>query len=393
MYKSSIEFVLRYYIAFLLFVLSLCAYQLARQGSYRDPGSAFFDSSRAYERKYSDYRLEETKGIDLVQQPTHKASTCIIFTTWKRPIEVTIKSAVAGLSPQERADMHLVVLFAHSDPTTHPSWGIKVDDSISYKTIAQDQLSRLTDLEEKDDVSHKGVEDYALALEYCMNTKLPWAAVFEDDVIFADGWYANLKQATLEPDSDFESMLYLRMFNDERATGWSKQGFFVNGEIYIGAVLDSVALLVLRRRPWSTILPVILFIPCMVALFYASGKATMLPPSPGVREENFGCCSQALIFPHHQLQPLSTYLRETGAGQVDLLVNQFGREHNYRRKSIYPMLVQHRGAIAGSVRGTTAKEAKQIWSMAFENLDPKKLRKKHDELVTKLWPNSSSEPF
>ena len=204
-YKSSLEFVLRYNIAIILAFLCLCAYQLARKGSYRDPGSVFFDPSRAYERKYSDYRLEETKRTNITQQPAHDASTCIIFTTWKRSIEATIKSAVAGLSQIERADMHLAVLFAHSDPTAHPSWGIKVDNSISYKTLPEDQKSKMADLEEKGDVAHKGIEDYSLALDYCRSTKLPWIAVFEDDVIFADGWYAHLKQATLEPDTNFES--------------------------------------------------------------------------------------------------------------------------------------------------------------------------------------------
>jgi len=36
-----------------------CAYWYARSHFYRDPGSAFFDKSRAFDQRYSQYRKSE----------------------------------------------------------------------------------------------------------------------------------------------------------------------------------------------------------------------------------------------------------------------------------------------------------------------------------------------
>jgi hypothetical protein len=36
-----------------------CAYWYARSHFYRDPGSAFFDKTRAYDQRYSQYRKTE----------------------------------------------------------------------------------------------------------------------------------------------------------------------------------------------------------------------------------------------------------------------------------------------------------------------------------------------
>jgi uncharacterized protein YxeA len=55
--------ILRKLIASLVFVLCLVWY--AKTHFYRDPGSAFFDVQRAYERKYSQHRQSQvTQYID-----------------------------------------------------------------------------------------------------------------------------------------------------------------------------------------------------------------------------------------------------------------------------------------------------------------------------------------
>ncbi|CAF9921681.1 MAG: hypothetical protein GOMPHAMPRED_002361 [Gomphillus americanus] len=380
----------RWTVATTLLLIFLGFYQYARMYSYRDPGSLFFDASRAYETKYSDHRLEEIRNIELTNEGTSKdASVCAVISTYKRPVETTVQSALAGLYLAERRDLHLALLFAHADPTVHPSWGIDVE-SISYKSSALKDFDKLAEYEAKGDTSHKGVEDYALALEYCLNTTLPWAAIFEDDILFADSWFARLKHAISQEDTDLASLLYFRMFNDERATGWSGRGLFANHELYIGIGIDVFVLLILLRmdRSWSTILPALVFVPFVVLLFFASGKATMLPPRPGVRKEEFGCCSQALVYPRHQLRPLMEYLRKVESGQVDLHINDYGRMNGFHRKSIYPVMVQHRGATIGSVRGTTVQDARQIWSMAFEELEPAQLQHEHHKMAKQIWPDT-----
>ena len=377
----------RWTFATTLVLVFLGLYQYARIYSYRDPGSLFFDASRAYETKYSDHRLREIRDVHITNEGTSKdASVCAVISTYKRPVEITVQSALAGLYSEERRDLHLAILFAHADPTVHPSWGIDVE-SISYKSSALKDYEKLAKYEAEGDTFHKGVEDYALALEYCLNTTLPWAAIFEDDVLFADSWFARLKHALSQENTELASLLYFRMFNDERATGWGGRGLFANNELYIGTSINVLVLVILLRmnRSWSTILPVLIFIPFVVLLFFASGKATMLPPRPGARKEDFGCCSQALVYPRHQLQPLMEYLRKAGSGQVDLHINDYGRENEFYRKSIYPVMVQHRGATIGSVRGTTVQDARQIWSMAFEELDPAQLRYEHHKLAKQIW--------
>lgn len=370
-----------------LLLIFLGSYQWARSHSYRDPGSQFFDAQRAYHQEYSMYRQREVEQTDIMKENGHNATTCAIIVTFKRPIDLTVRSALAGLYPEEQRDLHLAVLFAHADPADHPSWGIQVDQSISYRSSAINDLPRLAEYEHNQDTFHKGAHDYALAMEYCMNTSMPWAAIFEDDVLFADGWYAHLKHALLQPDEDARSLLYYRMFNDERATGWSGRGLFANKELHISAIVDVLILVLflLCRVRRSITIPVLVFIPAAITLFYACGKATMLPPRPGAPVENFGCCSQALIFPKHQLLPLLTYLRAAGSGQVDMHIDAYGRQHGFHRRSIYPTLLQHRGAQLSSVRGTPVHEAKQIWSMAFGKLNPRWLQQQHRDLASKIW--------
>lgn len=56
----------------------------------------------------------------------------------------------------------------------------------------------------------------------------------------------------------------------------------------------------------TLVAPALVLNPELVILFFQSGKATVLPPQPGVFAEAFGCCSQALIAFANLLQaPLS----------------------------------------------------------------------------------------
>jgi hypothetical protein len=69
----------------------------------------------------------------------------------------------------------------------------------------------------------------------------------------------------------------------------------------------------------------------------------MLPPSPGVFNEPFGCCSQAMIFPRQQVPVLIDFLRRKQKGQVDLLLNELAIERGLARYALYPVQAQHIG--------------------------------------------------
>ncbi|KEQ90491.1 hypothetical protein AUEXF2481DRAFT_33925 [Aureobasidium subglaciale EXF-2481] len=193
---------------------------------YRDPGSAFYDEGRAFTRFYSSVRenqanvfLEVPAGLT---KASKSASLCASFQS------LAILSALEGLSLQERADIYVSAFIAYTIPEEHPSWHNKtlhglLDDFHSYNSSST-QLETIQVYEKTHNYERKGVSDYIYGLEHCLNeTQAPWIAMFEDDIIFADGWLAY----TLSTLADFEAkiksktsgpheLLFLRLFNQER---------------------------------------------------------------------------------------------------------------------------------------------------------------------------------
>jgi hypothetical protein len=123
-------------------------------------------------------------------------------------------------------------------------------------------------------------------------------------------------------------------------------------------------------------------------LFFASGKASLLGSPPGVYEEFFGCCNQALVYNRDHAQALSEFLMEATTvhgrtGRSDMLPKDFAWQHGLARISAYPMLAQHAGRI--SAIDTSSDEARRVWSMAFEDLKPRKLARGHIKDVKELF--------
>ena len=94
-YTSSMQFVhipwLRALLTYVLLVTTLLLY--GRLHFYRDPGSMFFDESRAFERGYSAYRQHEieefVKGVSSTYQPKFlqakiRPTICASFLSVKR---------------------------------------------------------------------------------------------------------------------------------------------------------------------------------------------------------------------------------------------------------------------------------------------------------------------
>ena len=268
-----------------------------------------------------------------------------------------------GLTRQERLDLHLAVIFAHTDPTVHPlrtePWLRRlVDVALGYEK-SPDDITHATEFESSGDFAAKGILDYTYALQYCHDTGAAWVMTLEDDIVLADGWLAQalwgLHRIKDELHKATDSWIYMRLFNQERSTGWSstKIGSHHEGEISLvaGAVVLAVALILRLRSatarhvldPWTVAMLCFLAVPSCVILFFQAGKASVLPPAPGVREEYFGCCSQVMLFPREQVPGLIDFLHTKRTGQVDLLINDYARAKSLARMSLYPVQAQHIG--------------------------------------------------
>jgi GR25 family glycosyltransferase involved in LPS biosynthesis len=254
------------------------------------------------------------------------------------------------------------VLIAESDPDVHPSWHQDwihqaVDDLYSYN-ISHGEKDRLRLLKETGQYAEKGVYDYIYSMRRCFETGAPYIGMFEDDILLADGWMIRTLQSLSQIPSindEEHPWLFVRLFNQERSTGWASHQIGGNNEAWIvlGIALGIAVPSLFVRRKWHTArmyldletvaVVALLLNPALVILFFQCGKASMLPPSPGVFDEPFGCCSQAMIFPRTQVPLLLGFLEEIRKGQIDLLLDQLAHETGLTRYALYPVQVQHIG--------------------------------------------------
>ncbi|KAI0106370.1 hypothetical protein GGR51DRAFT_166878 [Nemania sp. FL0031] len=423
---------------------------------YRDPLSIFFSEQHGFDRFYSTTRQAEADAFldalatnpDAIRprlaQAGPRPEICAVFMTVARAmdgrqyIETAVGSFLANMTRAEREAIHLKLFFADipSPEVQHPSYARLgtadiADDVVTYPGSLpdDDQESQIALLEwwsrDRGDgsmVERKTVYDYAYALRRCIQTSdAPYIALFEDDILLADGWAARtLKNlhtieemmkdprrhrqipGRVEPGGP-NSWLYLRMFNQERSSGWGGGYGFRSNNVHVISLavgIPLLAIILLARRfflsrslarhldGWVLLVVCGVAVPLFVWLFFASGKASLLGSPPGVYEEWFGCCSQALVFNRKHAQALSDFLmaatkKQGRAGRADMLPKDFAWERGLARMSAYPMLAQHLGRI--SATGTTSFEASRIWSMAFEDLDAHKLANEHIRDVEELF--------
>lgn len=196
--------------------------------------------------------------------------------------------------------------------------------------------------------------DYIYALEACAQTGTPYIGILEDDVLLADGWLVRALLGLRDISRLHKPWLYMRMFNQERSTGWSSRRIGSHNEhwIVLAVWAGGSGPVVLARRRWRaarTLLdPAALLVlagvavPALVVLFFQCGKASVWPPSRGVADEPFGCCSQVMVFPREQVASLVRFLG-TRRGQVDLLLNEWAEEASLARYALYPVMAQHMG--------------------------------------------------
>ncbi|KAI1375708.1 hypothetical protein F4677DRAFT_422179 [Hypoxylon crocopeplum] len=389
---------------------------------------------------------------DSIRQHLGKAGAdpqiCAVFITVGRDIEgrqyidSAVGSFMANMSRAEREAIHLKLFFADvPDPITQHKSFTKLtaadiaDDVFTYSSslpssdkdrIIHVLMEFAKDRQNKHALERKTVYDYAYALDRCVKTtEAPYIALLEGDILLADGWAArtfmNLRtieemmkdprrrvpeRGRIEPGTP-NSWLYLRLFNQERSFGWSGGTGFTSNNIHVISIVVSIPLLLVlllarRQLPrhlarhldgWALLVICGVAVPLFIWLFYASGKASLIGSPPGVREEFFGCCNQALVYNRAHAGGLADFMKSASArespGRSDMLPKDFAWNHGLARVSAYPMLAQHAGRV--SAIDTSNDEAKRVWSMAFEDLRPAKLARDHVRDVRELFGEEAVE--
>lgn len=369
--------------------------------SVRDPTSYFFDPSKGYERSYSLIRekqayafVESANRSDSSSTPASPSpSMCVGVATVKRPIQEqyvrgTIGSLLAGLSEAERAQIYLITLIAHTDPTLHPiyhePWLRALSDQVLTYDISKEDLAELHKFEEEKLPRNKSMYDYGYLLDSCLKTNAEWITIVEDDVIARAGWYdqavTSLQKARAQAGG--AGWLYLRMFYSEMFFGYVSEHWlrYFSASLALFVVL-LVALIEMRRRSsvlrrhLSNVSVGVLCcccLPAFISLYFMAGYVTMHPSQPGVRRmSEFGCCSQGFIFPQ-EIVPLVIERTKKAMYEdlyVDMLLERFADAQGLARFSQFPSLLQHIGLKSSKGHGYDGS-AGEIFNFEFETFRP-----------------------
>lgn len=428
---------------------------------YQDPLSIFFSTEHGYDRFYSQTRevealsfLNDAARSDTPQlgKASANAPICATFITVGRNmstsgrreyVDAAVGSALAKMSHAERSAVHFKVFFADvpDAAAAHESYREfrdldVVDEMYTYDDtlpeLVKDQRLEVlemlaSDRENKHSMERKSLYDYGYAIDRCVaTTNASYIAIFEDDIILADGWAArtlkhlkNVGEMMQEPErkkptkgipqpGEVNDWIYLRLFNQDRSVGWAGGTSFKGNNAHIISVAVAIplfVLLIVGRRwflprsisrhidGWTILVVCGLAVPLCIWLFFASGKASLVPNFPGVREEWFGCCNQAVVYNREHASKLSTFFmrrsRDKKGGRGDMLSKDFAFDHGLSRLSAYPMLAQHVGIV--SATNTTHEEAQQIWNLAFEHYKPRKLAAQHVRDVREIFGEAAAQ--
>ena len=85
---------------------------------------------------------------------------------------------------------------------------------------------------------------------------------------------------------------------------------------------------------------VMVLVPALVILFFQFARASLLLPPPGVFDEPFGCCPQAMVFLRTRAPLLLEVLGEQRKGQIELMLDQLAQESGLKRHASYAVQAQ-----------------------------------------------------
>jgi hypothetical protein len=264
------------------------------------------------------------------------------------------------LTQFEREDLDLRVYFANTEPSQHPLWENwlldLVDKPISADSVTSpSQFEELRRLEKEESFFHKAGLDFSYALEDCyVSSSAPYIAIFEGDILVADGWFARARMGLKIIARHSEPWLDMRLFNAERSIGWDSNALFGNNVLWISIGISSALLgatFLLRRytkfnsfsNPTLAVI-CLMFIPMFLIFFFQSGKTSMLPSPSGVTVQNWGCCTQGLILPREQVPGFVAELRNRASvAPPDIIAIDYAEAQKLQRYALNPVQVQHLG--------------------------------------------------
>ncbi|KAF2729573.1 integral membrane protein-like protein [Polyplosphaeria fusca] len=390
--------------AFLIFTCVYILYSF-HSHSARDPTSVFFDPPTGYAPTYSMLRSEQanqfifnhSRGGGSVPPGTDK-KLCVGIPSFPRKdaghLRTTIGSLLEGLTPEERSEIYLIAFIPHSDPRNHPQYSEKwlsdLTDELLLYHVPDWELKHIIEMQAAGGLyREKSLYDWSYLLKACHKQATKYVAIIEDDTVAMDGWYHRTiaalqdteKQSALQRASpDF---FYLRLFYTEHYFGWNSEYWptylfwsLVVASIAITAILffrSSSA--VLKRVPLRRVLLTTLGLCASgILLFFAAGRLTVLSHPPGVHEmPHFGCCSQALVFPHAKAMSVVRLFEERRFGFVNTILEEHADRTGQLRWALTPSVVQHMGRATSKVE----EYGDKIWNFAFEQNNPEDLRREH----------------
>ncbi|KAI1816624.1 integral membrane protein [Poronia punctata] len=400
------------------FILYILLIGYIRQTCWRDPTSPFFQSRKAHTSTYSTHRIQQAvefadhatvETLSAYQaNRTDPPELCVGIPSVKRAgvsyLKLTLGSLQQGLSPEERMRLRFVVLLAHVNQTEHPDfrepWLAGMADELPSYQDDEERLKLAKKMEAKRTHGTKSKFDYAIVMEECRKSRAPYILMLEDDVVFLDGWLHRTMEAlatatALSWEAGYTTFLYLRLFYYEGLLGWNSESWptYLGTSLLITSlVLSSLHLTrhyVPKTRPYLTRWVIVLvggvFMPLLIALYFAAGRNCVLPQRTGVhRMDKYACCGQGLVYPRTTVSEnlLPYFLKHRWAETpTDSLIEQYADETGALRWALTPVVMQHVGgqsSHSGSRGGRYGP--KRIWNFGFEANEATRLALEHSEV-------------
>lgn len=319
---------------------------------------------------------------------------CIGIATIGRPgvqyVRNTIGSLLEDLTKNERKEIHLITLIAHTDPTVHPiyreKWLEVVSDEVQLYNVSHEQFEKLRDWENAKDYQRKAIFDYTYVLEKCLASGASWITMIEDDTLAMAGWYPRTVSALDKIDAQQHwiknsDWLYLRLFYTEEFFGWNREKWprYLASSMVV-VFITALSLCCIRLYAFQKIISnqfvaiiCLICTPACIVLYFMAGRLSMQSLAPGVHVmPNYGCCAQGFVFSREMGPKVVERLRQKEVGFVDVLIEAWANEDDLVRWAVVPSLLQHVGAHSskGDDLGDKSKYnrsvAEKIWNFGFE---------------------------
>lgn len=411
----------------ILFVLAyLFAFVYLSFSCYADPGSFFFNPDKAYTPKFSNVRVQEAlQFLESVAPPRRSIApspelenlskssvsftrdapkVCVGIPTWGQRTEQylpqTLASLVDALSPEERNSIHIKVLIVDNAPTKHPAYQtpwlrrladeVRVYDGLHNQTrVSQSPAEQQTATDPPFHLTkqQKSASDFSLLADACYESRAPFFALIEDDVITSRDWYDRLIRGATALEGKYREgsrdWLYLRLFYSETFLGWNNEEWPTYWRWIFAAYAVVASLLILGTRAAANVWPqhllrpanatrqlylsvLGLWMPLVILLYFLAGRLSMQPMRHGLQlMPSYGCCSQGLVFPARHLEKLSQHLLHPPEKNLfpDQIIERWADDESLLKWALVPSVLQHIGRMSSSTAGGMRKAT---WNFRFE---------------------------